>query len=392
MTRFTVLLALLLAAPAPPDQAAVARTVRTILKEVSEARGLPMRRPVNVEFEDKDQVRGYLRGQLSQDGAQEKLDLQGRLFMRLGMYPRTDRFTGELEDLLVSQVGGYYDPDRDVFVVAQWIDLELQKPVMAHELLHALQDQWFHLSDYINEVVDRGDAAMARQAVLEGDGMAAMLDYSLKPQGLDFTKIGDVVGMTQLGMTMAAGSEYAFPPETPQLLKDLLLFPYAYGTAFLQARKRHASWSEMNRIYRDPPESTEQILHPEKYWCERDHPVKVELPPVPEGMHLGAPVYEDTFGQYLIYLWLKTVLSGEVSVRASDGWGGDRIALYGKPGAEAVSLATEWDTTADAGEFGQAAALALGGDNPGTFEGKLGKATVTIDGRACLIFVYPPPD
>ena len=135
-----------------------------------------------------------------------------------------------------------------------------------------------------------------------------------------------------------------------------MLFPYAYGGAFLKEILKDGSWQDVDRIYSDLPESTEQILHPEKYLYSRDHPTDVDTKRQQENLSEDwKPVIDNVLGEFSTYLLLKEYISDEQAQRASEGWDGDRVALWeDRSGNTAVLLSTIWDGNTDASEFFEA--------------------------------------
>jgi hypothetical protein len=226
--------------------------------------------------------------------------------------------------------------------------LDEQKPAMVHELTHAVQDQYFDLNAMFKK--DRNahndDAEMAHQALVEGDATAVMLDYLLEPSGRTFLQLPDLVfvGHAQLDVE---SSQYDVLRTAPEYVKETLVFPYSYGASFLQrVRANNQPWSVVDKIYADPPASTEQIIHPQKYIGPRDAPKVVEIEdPTPQLGKDWKIAYKNVMGEFSLYLLLKLSLSEEAAKTAASGWGGDRVMLVeeGNSGHSAVFLETAWD-------------------------------------------------
>jgi hypothetical protein len=181
-----------------------------------------------------------------------------------------------------------------------------------------------------------------------------MLDYLLQPMGKSFQQLPDLVFVMRSQFTLM-DSQFAVFRDAPMFLKETLLFPYGYGAAFLQkARADNRPWSAVDAIYADLPESTEQIIHPEKYLGVRDRPSEVKPWDIPgrlgERWRSG---YENCFGEFSLFLVLKAYLSEERSKRAAAGWDGDRVTLVEDTGGRGsfVHLESVWDTEEEAEEF-----------------------------------------
>jgi hypothetical protein len=154
--------------------------------------------------------------------------------------------------------------------------------------------------------------------------------------------------------------------QSPDYLKETMVFPYAYGASFLQRVRTSQPWAAVDKMYSDLPESTEQIIHPEKYTGVRDHPRPVDLedpsPRLGAGWHA---VYSNVLGEFDLFVLLKLVLPEERSRVAASGWGGDKVVLLeNERGATAVFGSTVWDTAGDADDFYLAMADWLQGRYP----------------------------
>jgi hypothetical protein len=146
----------------------------------------------------------------------------------------------------------------------------------------------------------------------------------------------------------------------PKVLQESLLFPYTAGLSFVQALQASGGWDAVNGAFRDPPASTEQVLHPEKY-ASHEAPIDVTLPAdLPAKLGSGwTKGLEDTLGEFQLKVWLDQAgggSGGPSADTAAAGWGGDRVMLLDGPnGARAIALKTAWDSAADASEFAAAA-------------------------------------
>jgi hypothetical protein len=239
--------------------------------------------------------------------------------------------------------------------IADWIPLEIQKPVMAHELTHALQDQYFDLKKFLTPVEGNDDRTLARNALIEGEGFIIMLDYALRPMGRNAIDVPDLVELNRAQMPLM---ETQFPifGKAPDYLKETLIFPYAYGGAFLKEILTQGGWEAVAQIYTNLPESTEQILHPEKYLNAPDPPTEVDTNFLRENLsEEWEPIVENVLGEFSTYLLLREFISDEQALKASEGWDGDKVELWETSGGKtAILLSTIWDESSDASEFFEA--------------------------------------
>lgn len=325
--------------------AALVAATNEVLKETSELRQLPILRPVQSSAQSRAEIERMIMNNLDRETTPAEMHAAEATLKKLGLAPASFQFRSLLVRLLTEQVAGYYDPKAQQFHLADWIDIDGQKPIMAHELTHALQDQHFNLRRFEKWPKDDGDAELAAHALIEGDATLAMTQYvSNNPlRALAFLK--------SLGSTGLATEEL---DKAPRALRDTLLFPYQEGLIWTRTVYRYGGWADVSKAFSALPQSTEQILHPEKYFVH-ESPVKVTLPDIASLLRLRGwrRLDTDVNGEWSTYLILDQFLkSSAESRRAAAGWGGDRYAVYenGRGDVLFVSL-WAWDTERDAREF-----------------------------------------
>jgi len=224
---------------------------------------------------------------------------------------------------------------------------------MVHELTHALQDQHFDLEAFVSPTVENSDMLLARAALVEGDAMAVMVDASRIPLGQGSIRydpsVDLVIAQSVIGMRMMPGLE-----GVPEGLKNLLVFPYTSGLRFAHDRLKRGGFQAIDRVFKAPPRSTEEILHPELY--DRTEPSfrRFDDSVAPAVIGGGEVMYGDVVGEFLLGAALGA-LSGDIpgAARVAAGWGGDRATLVKRAGHERPTVVWRlgWDTTADAAEF-----------------------------------------
>ena len=142
-------------------------------------------------------------------------------------------------------------------------------------------------------------------------------------------------------------------------------FPYREGAQFVALLYQNGGWSTVNAAFKNPPRSTEQVLHPERYFSG-DAPTSIQLP----ALHLNGwqSIAEDTLGELYLRIYLEHKLDFAQAIPAAEGWGGDRYQVFGNSqGQLALALQTAWDSPADAREFFDTYStfvVALAGGNP----------------------------
>ncbi|MCB0311115.1 MAG: hypothetical protein KDD42_07760 [Bdellovibrionales bacterium] len=323
------------------------------LEKASKIRGLEIKTKVPCLVRDKEHVKKYLLHTIKTKLPPNKLKHEEQVYKALGLLPAEFDYSDGLIELYLSQIGGYYDPEEDHFVMAAWMPAILQTTVAVHELTHGLQDQYFDLEKFVNPKIENSDLLLARSALVEGDATAVMFDYArqLAGQG-SIAEDPDVEGfMIQniLGASLVTGS-------VPESLKMMLIFPYTSGLRFVHQLLRKGGYERVNQAFGQPPRSTEEILHPEKYYQEQadfreisDEQQRSAL--LPES---AVKVYSDTMGEFAISAMLGNYAKNRLAAaQASQGWGGDRVALYqvGSSSSTWVVWKTIWDTESDAQQF-----------------------------------------
>jgi hypothetical protein len=329
--------------------AAVMATTDAVLKETSEIRQLSIMRQVKSGAQTRAEIERMLVKNMDEDTTPEELHASELTLKKLGMIPADMKLRPFILSLLTEQVAGYYDPKAQQFYLADWIDLDGQKPVMAHELTHALQDQHFNLRRFDKWPKGDSDAELAAHALIEGDATLLMQYYIMRNplRALAFLKSIEASG---------SGSSELID-KAPRALRESLLFPYQQGMEFVSQLFKRDGWKLVSQAYTELPQSTEQILHPEKYFA-REAPVKLQLPDVASA--LGANwkrVDYDVNGEWGYYLILDEFLKSKAqSKQAAAGWGGDRYAVYNEPktGAVCITQLSVWDTATDAADFYEA--------------------------------------
>src|SRR5713226_8806836 len=259
------------------NAALIAATVE-VLKETSEIRQLQILRPVQSSTQSRAEIERMLIKNLDEETTPAQIHATEVTLKKLGLAPADFQYRALMLRLLTEQVAGYYDPKAQQFHLADWIDLDGQKPVMAHELTHALQDQHFNLRRFEHWPKGDSDAELAAHALIEGDATLAMALYVANNplRALAFLKSLGTTGMSSVELDKA-----------PRALRESLVFPYQDGEKWVNALYKRGGWNEVSQAFTTLPQSTEQILHPEKYFAH-EAPVKVTLPDVAPLLNAGS--------------------------------------------------------------------------------------------------------
>src|SRR6202162_219726 len=154
-----------------------------VLAQMSEITGLKLRTPVKKTLRSREEIRAYVISEMNKDKEPAERYASARSAEAFGLLPRGFDIDSFMIDLLTEQIAGLYDPKAHEFYIADWIPLADQRMVMAHELTHALEDQHFQIEAWVKAAKPNDDGELAREAVLEGSAMAAMIDYLLNESG-----------------------------------------------------------------------------------------------------------------------------------------------------------------------------------------------------------------
>jgi hypothetical protein len=298
-----------------------------------------------------------------------------------GLIPEPMSLDKYLPELLTSQVAGYYDTEKKYLAMVRRHGPAGKQDaaagdtagdddmVLVHELTHALQDQSFDLEKLEKDDDPLSDAGTAVTALVEGDATLTMIDFQAQ------ASLESAPGASQMVTSMLGDPDKlarALPDvpgadqfeKAPAWLRDNLMFGYLQGMTFCMSTRSRGGQKLLDYAFTtDPPRSTEQILHPEKWHTHRDDPIVVRLPDLAAELPGYAKAAEGVMGE----LGIRSLLHGEHgdwerAVKAAEGWGGDRFAVYEKAekkGSRLLLWVSEWDTEADEQEF-QVAAAALG--------------------------------
>jgi hypothetical protein len=323
--------------------------IAQIEHDTAGVRGLQPKADVPERFLSPDQMRANLKEQIDKDYSPEegRRDALELWLLRLIDDRAVDIYQLQL-DLLSEQVLGYYDPKTDeFFVLGDQAQLTpLARETVAHEFVHSLQDQYYDLDKLRPDHMNDDDRSRAITALIEGDATVAGLQYA--QQHMSPTELAAL-----LRESGAASTETL--DRAPAYLRESLIFPYQAGAQFIVALARKGGYAAVDTALADPPQSSEQILHPEKYLASpRDEPLPIALAALTDTLGAGWSYQDsDTLGEFDLQILLR-----ENGVKQPDaaaaGWGGARYALYRNGEMALVILGTRWDSANDAGEFATA--------------------------------------
>jgi hypothetical protein len=317
------------AAPPPADskastQAEFLAAADEVLNQMSQITGLKLLTPLKKSLRSREEIRAYVIKQMNEEKNSAERYADARSAEAFGLLPKSFDLDAFMVDVLTEQVEGLYDPKTQEFYIADWSPLDDQRMVMAHELTHALEDQHFQIEAWVKAARPNEDAELAREAVLEGSAMAAMVDYLMLGTGRSLKDLPD------FDFSMLMGDLTSTPTlkKAPPFIKDVLIFPYMSGLNFSSAVFRDSGWAALPGVFQHPPVSTQQILHPGLYKSGKI-PVDVTLPPFEKLLGNGwAKLDENIMGEFGWREVFKQFLGEERAKSLAAAWDGDRYSLY----------------------------------------------------------------
>lgn len=264
--------------------------VDELMKFSSDETGLPIKSPVKRRMTNRAEVEGYLKEKFNEDESSKRLQRDEIVLKKFGLLDHDFELKPFLLQLLKEQIEAYYDSKTKTVNLLDWVDADEQKPVLAHELTHALQDQHSDLDKWDDQTPDdvstnaagdqehlaKDEMDTARDAVAEGQATAVMFDYMLKPHGMSLVKNPEV--LDTLKNQMVGSEDSPVMARAPLLLSESMLFPYREGLSFEQdvwmdEGQAAAFAGALDR----PPTSSWEIINPREY--EKKHIPAVPLLP-----------------------------------------------------------------------------------------------------------------
>jgi len=319
-----------------PTNAEFAAAADEVLTQMSEITGLKQLSPVKKTLRSRADIRAYVIREMNEDKEPEERYASEKSAEALGLIPKGFDFDTFMVELLTEQIAGLYDPKAQEFYIADWIPIEDQRMVMAHELTHALQDQHFKIEDWVKAARPNDDAELARESVLEGSAMAAMIDYLLLDKGLSIKDVPDIDPTVMIGDLDDTPTMKKAPP----FLRDSLIFPYMAGLSFSAAILKPNGWSAMPRVFAKPPVSSQQIMHPTLYKTGKA-PAVVTLPAIDTLLGADYAKLEDNvLGEFGWKEVLQQFLDESRATPLAAAWEGDRYAVYEQKKSKRLVLVT----------------------------------------------------
>lgn len=337
------------AAAAQPSNKDLFDQIDPTLDELAALTGLKPKTKVDRDFISREKLKEFLKTRIDETVKPEEIRIEELTLKLFGFVPESYDLKESTISLLTEQAAAFYDYKKKKMFLLESAPEISQRFVLIHELAHALADQHFQLEKYIQQGKN-DDSATARMAVMEGQAQWLMYELMAKKSGQSLRKDPAMVRM--FSSASAAGlSQYPELSNAPLYIRESLLFPYTRGLAFQQAVVEKMGDAGFAEVFRRPPLSTRQILHPELYF-DRKKPAKVKAPPVP-GANRYAEAVEGELGEFDVYILLKQFAGEETAEKLSPEWrAGHFRVLEEKESRHAIlAFSVQFSTKSAAAEF-----------------------------------------
>jgi hypothetical protein len=352
------------------------QVARTLLK-VSEMRGIPATKPVPGVKLDRDQLVARVKEKALREYPPAALRREGLLLQIVGFAPPTFDYLNEMMKLLSAQLEGFYEPKNGTMYLASDLKGPQAQATLAHELVHALQDQRWDLRKRSDYKPGRGDESMAIACLAEGDATSLMLDFVMKPDrsALD-------IPPDSIRELMKGGMEMGDVQTVPHILRSTLVAPYMEGIAFVHDLRRKGGWPAVDRAWDRLPTTTEQVLHVDKWEAQE----AADVVSAPTALALGEGWKnedQDTFGELGFALLFAEWMKDDDARLSASGWGGDRTSTFTKGDQLAYAVHLRFDAAPKPDKVDAYPSRALAKLAP-ALKVKLGKPAIDTSTAICF--------
>jgi hypothetical protein len=369
-----------------------AAEINVVLGELAGITGFRVRKQLPFALITREQVNQYLKEQIQQSVKPDEIRAEETTLKKFGFAPADFDLKQTTIDLLTEQAAAFYDFKRKKLFISDWATVNMRDVALIHELAHALADQNFPIQRYTNKGADNSEASLAREAVVEGQASWLMLEVGARRTG---RTLADPQTAREFLDTGAEGQQDDYPVfnKAPLYLRRTLMFPYDEGEKFQQAVFLHDGMTAFARVFRDPPISTSQIEHPERYF---EH-TPLASPDLPKPVKHAKPFVAGAMGELETRILLEQYVSpGTAEELGPKLKGADYRVDETKPGHRMTLVyASEWDDGDAAMQYFEAYRKVLRAkwkslevivESPDRFSGKSedGYFTVTREGNTVL--------
>jgi hypothetical protein len=342
-----------LAQQADPRAQALCAQIAGIARTLTTISGMPLKHPVPCDYISKEKISDFLNKRVKEVARPEEIRAEEATLKKFGLVPPDFDLAKNTVELLTEQAAAFYDYDKKKLFITDSTPSDTQEPVLAHELSHAIADQSYNLAKFIHAGRKSDDGATARLAVMEGQATWLMSEFLARKMGQTLKGSPALVSMMSNLSDTSAG-QYPVFENSPLYLRLTLVFPYTKGMLFQNAVFERDGQAGFGEVFLKPPVSTQQIIHPDKYFSG----LKPTQPGLPDP-HLKR-TYKSLIGGSLGELehgvMLEQYLGKARAAEIAPHWRGCAFELReDKKAARTVLLyAAEWDSEPSARQFFEA--------------------------------------
>jgi hypothetical protein len=334
----------LTAAPAQPgDSAKLCALIPPLAEQLTKISGMPLRHAVPCDFITKEKIKEFLNKRVKEVAKPEDLRAEELTLKKFGLVPPDFDLARNTIDLLTEQAAAFYDYAKKKLFVTDTTASETQEPVLSHEIAHAIADQNYNLSKFIKAGRNSDDGATARLAVMEGQATWLMSELLARKMGQSLKDSPSLLA-TMSGAADGAAGQFPVFDQSPLYLRQTLVFPYTKGMLFQHAVFERDGQAGFGEVFRKPPASTQQIIHPEKYFSGVK-PTQPELPQphLPKGYK---SLVGGSLGELEHAIMLEQYSGKQRAAELAPHWRGCAFDLEEnkKAGRIVLLYAVEWDS------------------------------------------------
>jgi len=376
--------------------------IQSVKRELKILRGLDFKRDVPWSYKTRQELLKTFKQEMESENSQGELARASAFLAWMHLVPEGFDFPDFIGKYLSESVAGFYLPKTKTFYITRddtgsdipdslaGSGFDTQKITALHEMDHALQDQYFDLEKLMDYGRKAGndDIDLSVQSLIEGDAAYVTVDGIFKELNQDLLTVRNLDTIIAMLFTGAPSKKSR---QVPAFISGSLSAPYTEGFHFIKDAILCGGWDLVNAVYGDLPDSTEQILHPEKYFVERDFPYVISMSSMPDEMPDGwKKSDENTVGELQLKLIFNTFFPSQGRSAAYEGWGGDRYRIYSRGRDNFAVWVTVWDTPKDAAEFFDGygrilkkkyTGLKISRDSRTSFEGSAAGGSILMESR-----------
>jgi hypothetical protein len=310
-------------------------TIEDLKKRVEEIGKLKFKTDIPVKYFSKVRMQKYISTRVEEEYPNERAAKDALFIQLMGFSNKELDLKKIRKKIFINNAGGLYnEKTKELFALNDYRTVNMMNAmIIVHELRHALQDAHFNLSEILGQYSDFDDRKLAVLSAVEGDATFVMVIFNnFDPEVLSSTISSDpLISFSPIGNT-------AQLYQAPDIVRHQLTMPYIKGLRFVSAVYKKKKWKGVNKILKLPPDSTEQILHPEKY-LKREQPIPVAIDYKPDGYNL---YHTGVIGEYYLNILLK-LKSKDNYIDYAFGWGGDSFNIYKNASFYFLVWKSVWD-------------------------------------------------